>query len=79
MIMGHMGDTPFLPEQKTKKKQKQKQKKKKTSQGQTNKKKKKKKKKSNITFGALGGLALPPHTISNRQTCQKEKCMIHRF
>ena len=29
-------------------------------------------KKHTATFGALGGLALTPHTISNGQTCQKD-------
>ena len=31
------------------------------------------------TFIALGSLTLTPHSISNRQTCQKEKCMINRL
>ena len=44
------------------------------------KKKKKKKKKHITTFIALGGLAFDSaHTISKRQTCQKEKCMINRL
>ena len=38
-------------------------------------------KKKNISPHSEHSAVLPliPHTISNRQTCQKEKCMINRL
>ena len=70
MIMGHVGDTAFFcPGKKP------------ISPGHVQKKKKKKKKKKNISPHSEHSAVLPltPHTISNRQTCQKEKCMINRL
>ena len=44
-------------------------------------KKKKKKKKKNISPQSEHSAVLPltPHTISNRQTCQKEKCVLNKL